>query len=110
MRIDGDDKPVLLKYFAVKLSIGTVLRSEQNGSHFHLSSFLFVGLMERIKDGETVIQAEGYIFEFERRGYLKAGHFVPEVVLEHPDLVKESYREFVHAGSDVVLALTVRRF
>ena len=66
------------------------------------------GLMQRIKDGETVILAEGYIFEFERRGYLKAGHFVPEVVLEHPDLVKASYEEFVHAGSDAVLAFTVR--
>ncbi len=54
-----------------------------------------------------MILAEGYIFEFERRGYLQAGCFVPEVVLEHPNLVKESYREFVHAGSDVVLAFTV---
>ena len=79
-------------------------------STFSLKFIFIVGLMERIKDGETVILAEGYIFEFERRGYLKAGHFVPEVVLEHPDLVKESYREFVHAGSDVVLAFTVSRF
>lgn len=51
--------------------------------------------------------AEGYLFEMERRGYLKAGHFVPEVVLEHPDLVKSLYEEFVHCGSDVVLAFTV---
>ncbi len=65
------------------------------------------GLLERIRDGETVVMAEGYLFEFERRGYLKAGHFVPEVVLEHPDLVKSLYEEFVHCGSDVVLAFTV---
>ena len=79
--------------------------------HMFSETYIFVvGLMERIKDGETVILAEGYIFEFERRGYLKAGHFVPEVVLEHPNLVKESYREFVHAGSDVVLAFTVSSF
>ena len=51
--------------------------------------------------------AEGYIFEFERRGYIQAGTFVPEVILEHPELVKQLYEEFVHAGSDVVLALTV---
>ena len=51
--------------------------------------------------------AEGYIFEFERRGYLQAGTFVPEVILEHPELVRQMYEEFVHAGSDVVLALTV---
>ena len=48
------------------------------------------------------------MFEFERRGYLRAGAFVPEVVLEHPDLVKNLHREFVHAGSDVVLAFQVR--
>ena len=52
--------------------------------------------------------AEGYVFEFERRGYLQAGAFVPEVVTEHPELVKQLHEEFVHAGSDVVLAFTVR--
>lgn len=51
--------------------------------------------------------AEGYVFEFERRGYLRAGCFVPEVVLNHPELVQSLYEEFVHAGSDVVLAFTV---
>ena len=64
--------------------------------------------MERLKRGESIIVAEGYVFEFERRGYLRAGAFVPEVVLEHPDLVKSLHREFVHAGSDVVLAFQVR--
>ena len=44
---------------------------------------------------------------FERRGYLTAGSFVPEVVLEHPELVRQQYEEFAHAGSDVVLAFTV---
>ena len=34
-----------------------------------------------------VICAEGYLFEFERRGYLQAGAFVPEIVLEHPEMV-----------------------
>ncbi|XP_006823590.1 betaine--homocysteine S-methyltransferase 1-like [Saccoglossus kowalevskii] len=64
------------------------------------------GLLERLQDDETVIVAEGYIFHFERRGYLKAGPFVPEVILEHPELVRNAYQEFVHAGSDVVLAFT----
>ena len=66
-----------------------------------------IGLMERLRDGETVIIAEGYLFVFERRGYLTAGSFVPEVVLEHPELVRQQYEEFVHAGSDVVQAFTV---
>jgi betaine-homocysteine S-methyltransferase len=62
-------------------------------------------LVERLAQG-PVICAEGYLFEFERRGYLQAGAFVPEVVLEHPDLVAQLHREFVHAGSDVVEAFT----
>ena len=65
------------------------------------------GLIERLRDGEFVICAEGYLFNFEKRGYLRAGAFVPEVVLEHPELVRLQYEEFVHAGSDVVQAFTV---
>ncbi len=63
------------------------------------------GLLERLADG-PVICAEGYLFELERRGYLQAGAFVPEVVLEHPEMVAQLHREFVHAGSDVVEAFT----
>jgi len=63
------------------------------------------GLLERLAEG-SVICAEGYLFEFERRGYLQAGAYVPEVVLEHPELVAGLHREFVHAGSDVVEAFT----
>jgi methionine synthase I (cobalamin-dependent) len=62
-------------------------------------------LLQRLAQG-PVICAEGYLFEFERRGYLQAGAFVPEVVLEHPELVAHLHREFVHAGSDVVEAFT----
>ncbi|HUN45166.1 MAG TPA: homocysteine S-methyltransferase family protein [Stellaceae bacterium] len=62
-------------------------------------------LMDRLAEG-PVICAEGYLFEFERRGYLQAGAYVPEVVLEHPELVEQLHREFVHAGSDVVEAFT----
>src|SRR5437667_4463282 len=63
------------------------------------------GLLERLAAG-PVICAEGYLFEFERRGYLQAGAFVPEVVLENPDLVEQLHREFAHAGSDVIEAFT----
>ena len=64
-----------------------------------------LGLLDRLKRG-PVICAEGYLFECERRGYLQAGAFVPEVVLDHPEVVSELHREFVHAGSDVVEAFT----
>ena len=64
-----------------------------------------VGLMDRLAKG-PVICAEGYLFELERRGYVSAGAFVPEVVLEHPEAVTQLHRDFVHAGSDVVEAFT----
>jgi len=64
-----------------------------------------LGLLERLAAG-PVICAEGYLFEFERRGYLQAGAYVPEVVLEHPQLVEGLHRDFVRAGSDVVEAFT----
>jgi betaine-homocysteine S-methyltransferase len=63
------------------------------------------GFLDRLKQ-DSVICAEGYLFECERRGYLQAGAFVPEVVLEHPEVVAELHREFVHAGSDIVEAFT----
>jgi betaine-homocysteine S-methyltransferase len=63
------------------------------------------GLLERLERG-PVICAEGYLFELERRGYVQAGAFVPEVVLEHPEVVTQLHRDFVHAGSDVVEAFT----
>jgi betaine-homocysteine S-methyltransferase len=63
------------------------------------------GLLERLRSG-PVVCAEGYLFECERRGYLQAGAFVPEVVLDHPEVVRQLHRDFVHAGSDVVEAFT----
>jgi len=53
-----------------------------------------------------VLCAEGYLFELERRGYLQAGAYVPEVVLDHPEVVAQLHREFARAGSDVVEAFT----
>ena len=62
-------------------------------------------LLERLEEG-PVICAEGYVFEMERRGYVQAGAYVPEVVLDHPHAVTELHREFMYAGSDVIEALT----
>ncbi len=62
-------------------------------------------LLARLASG-GVVCAEGYVFELERRGYLQAGAFVPEVLLEHPEVVEQLHLDFVHAGSDVTQALT----
>jgi betaine-homocysteine S-methyltransferase len=63
------------------------------------------GILERLQKG-VVLGAEGYLFELERRGYVKAGPFVPEVVLDYPEAVKELHREFLRAGAEVMVAFT----
>jgi betaine-homocysteine S-methyltransferase len=63
------------------------------------------GIEQRLARG-VVLGAEGYVFELERRGYIKAGPYVPEVVLDFPDAVRELHREFLRAGADVMVALT----
>ena len=62
-------------------------------------------LQQRLADG-VVIGAEGYVFELERRGYIKAGPYVPEVILDEPGALRQLHREFLRAGSDVMVALT----
>ena len=62
-------------------------------------------LIARLNEG-PVLFAEGYLFAMERRGYLSAGAFVPEVVLEHPEVVSQLHREFIRAGSEIVQAFT----
>ena len=64
-----------------------------------------MSLIEKLNQG-PILCAEGYLFAMERRGYLQAGAYVPEVVLEHPEVVTQLHREFIRAGSDVVQAFT----
>ena len=63
------------------------------------------GLLERLSEG-PVICAEGYLFEMEHRGYVSAGGYVPEVVIEHPEAIEQLHREFLRAGSDIIEAFT----
>ncbi|NUL47426.1 homocysteine S-methyltransferase family protein [Cellulosimicrobium funkei] len=62
-------------------------------------------LTERLDSG-PVIAAEGFLFELERRGYLSAGEFVPEVSLEHPEALRALHVDFQRAGSDIVESFT----
>ena len=64
-----------------------------------------LGLLDRLAAG-PVICAEGYLFELERRGYLQAGAYVPEVVLDFPEQVENLHRDFLRAKSDVIEAFT----
>jgi betaine-homocysteine S-methyltransferase len=64
-----------------------------------------MNLMERLEQ-DVVLGAEGYLFELERRGYVQSGPFVPEVVLDYPNAVRELHREFLRAGAEVMVAFT----
>ena len=64
-------------------------------------------MLDRLKDGGSVVIAEGYLWELERRGFLQFGNFLPEVVLEKPEAVEMLHEEFALAGSDVMEAFTV---
>jgi hypothetical protein len=61
------------------------------------------GLLERLDDG-VVLGDGGYLLELEKRGYVQAGPFTPEVSLTHPDALAELHREFLLAGAEVLQA------
>ena len=55
---------------------------------------------------KPVIGDGGTIFELERRGYVSAGPFTPQAVLDHPDAVKQLQIDFARAGAEVLQACT----
>src|SRR5437870_11947168 len=59
------------------------------------------GILERLAKG-IVLGDGGYLLELEKRGYVQAGPFTPEAVLEHPAAVKELHQEFLDAGAEVL--------
>jgi betaine-homocysteine S-methyltransferase len=63
------------------------------------------GILERLTEG-PVLGDGGYLLELEKRGYVQAGPFTPEVVIEHPDALAELHREFLRAGVDVLQTMT----
>jgi betaine-homocysteine S-methyltransferase len=63
------------------------------------------GILERLSEG-VVLGDGGYLLELERRGYVQAGPFVPEVSLTRPEALAELHREFVRAGAEVIQTLT----
>jgi len=62
-------------------------------------------LLERLSVG-PVLGDGGFVFELEKRGYVKAGPWTPEVVVENPEAVRQLHREFLRAGADVMQAFT----
>jgi betaine-homocysteine S-methyltransferase len=63
------------------------------------------GILDRLADG-PVLGDGGYLLELEKRGYVQAGPFTPEVVIEHPDALAQLHREFLRAGAEVLQTMT----
>jgi betaine-homocysteine S-methyltransferase len=63
------------------------------------------GILDRLHDG-PVLGDGGYLLELEKRGYVQAGPFTPEVVIDHPDALEQLHREFLRAGADVLQTMT----
>lgn len=62
-------------------------------------------ILERLKEG-PVLGDGGYLLELEKRGWVRAGPFTPEVALTRPDALRELHVEFREAGAEVLQALT----
>jgi betaine-homocysteine S-methyltransferase len=63
------------------------------------------GILERLKEG-PVLGDGGYLLELEKRGWVRAGPFTPEVALMYPEALRELHVEFRGAGAEVLQALT----
>src|SRR5437660_12134999 len=63
------------------------------------------GILERLKEG-PVLGDGGYLLELEKRGWVRAGPFTPEVALTYPNALRELHVEFREAGAEVLQALT----
>lgn len=63
------------------------------------------GLLERLSEG-PVLGDGGYLLELEKRGYVRAGPFTPEVSITDPEALAQLHREFLRAGAEVLQALT----
>ena len=63
------------------------------------------GILERLAEG-PVLGDGGYLLELEKRGYVQAGPFTPEVVVEHPEALTQLHREFLRAGAEVLQTMT----
>jgi len=63
------------------------------------------GILERLAEG-PVLGDGGYLLELEKRGYVQAGPFTPEVAIEHPDALAQLHREFQRAGAEFLTTMT----
>src|SRR5690242_11773242 len=63
------------------------------------------GILQKLKEG-PVLGDGGYLLELEKRGWVRAGPFTPEVALTNPEALRQLHIEFREAGAEVLQALT----
>ncbi|XP_011375599.1 S-methylmethionine--homocysteine S-methyltransferase BHMT2 [Pteropus vampyrus] len=63
-------------------------------------------ILERLNSGEVVVGDGSFLITLEKRGYVKAGLWTPEAVVEHPNAVHQLHMEFLRAGSNVMQTFT----
>merc|ERR1719274_210225 len=56
-------------------------------------------LIAEMKAGKPIIGDGGFVFELEKRGFVKAGPWTPEATCEFPNAVKQLHFEFARAGA-----------
>lgn len=62
-------------------------------------------ILDRLSGG-VVLGDGGYLLELEKRGYVQAGPFTPEVSITHPEALAQLHREFLRAGAEVLQTMT----
>merc|ERR1719326_2307829 len=63
-------------------------------------------IVAEMKSGRPIIGDGGFVFELEKRGFVKAGPWTPEATCEFPSAVKQLHFEFARAGADVMQTFT----
>lgn len=63
------------------------------------------GFLDRLDEG-VLLGDGGMGWLLERRGYVQAGPWTPEAVIEFPEAVVQAHKEFVRCGADVHQAFT----
>jgi len=62
-------------------------------------------ILQKLREG-PVLGDGGYLLELEKRGWVRAGPFTPEVALTNPEALRQLHIEFREAGAEVLQALT----
>merc|ERR1719213_410633 len=63
-------------------------------------------LIAEMAAGKPIIGDGGFVFELEKRGYVKAGPWTPEATCEEPMAVKQLHTEYARAGASVMQTFT----